>query len=134
MPSAYRPGQVAELLGVSADTVRRWADSGRLAMRRTPGGRRSIDGAELARFLVENAPERGDDVIVGRSARNRFPGIVTRVVRDGVVAKVELQAGPHRVVSLMTTEAVDELGLVPGVQAVASVKSTNVIVEVPAGR
>jgi molybdopterin-binding protein len=122
------------MLGVSVDTVRRWADAGRLAMRRTAAGQRVVDGAELARFLVETAPHLGPDVFVAQSARNRLPGIVTRVVRDRVVATVEMQAGPHRIVSLMTAEAVDELGLAPGMQAVAAVKATNVVIEVPAER
>ena len=134
MSTSYRPGQVAELLGVSVDTVRRWADSGRLEMHRTEGGQRLIDGGDLARFLTEHAPAPSDDVVVGQSARNRFAGIVTRVVKDRVAATVELQAGPHRIVSLMTSEAVDELGLVPGSFAVAAVKSTNVVVEVVAPR
>jgi molybdopterin-binding protein len=130
MPS-YRIGQVADLLGVSIDTVRRWADAGRLGARRSEGGQRMVDGAALAEFMtgLQHAPER--DEVVARSARNRFPGIVTRVVKDGVVAQVEIQAGPHRVVSLMTREAADELGLAPGVQAVAAVKATNVVVELP---
>src|SRR5438270_1201843 len=127
----FRMGQAAELLGVSVDTVRRWADGGRLATRRTGGGQRVVDGAALARVALELAesPELG--AIVGVSARNRFPGIVTRVVKDKVTAQVEIQAGPHRIVSLMTREAVDELGLAPGVLAVAAVKATNVIVELP---
>lgn len=132
MGPSYRPGQVALLLGVSVDTVRRWADSGRLGTSRTEGGQRLIDGASLARFLAEHAPTPEDDVIVDRSARNRFPGIVTSVIADEIIAKVEMQAGPHRIVSLMTAEAAHELGLEPGVLAVASVKSTNVVVEVPA--
>lgn len=131
--TSYRPGQVAELLGVSVDTVRRWADSGRLLTRRTAGGQRLIDGADLARFLVEEARAVEPEVIVAQSARNRFSGIVTRVVKDTVTAQVEIQAGPHRVVSLMTREAADELGLAPGVLAVASVKATNVVVELPQG-
>jgi molybdopterin-binding protein len=132
--ASYRIGEVAELLGVSVDTVRRWADNGRLGARRTEGGQRLVDGAALAEFVrgLQHAPER--DEVVARSARNRFPGIVTRVVKDGVVAQVELQAGPHRVVSLMTREAADELGLVPGVLAVAAVKATNVVVELPSQR
>jgi molybdopterin-binding protein len=128
---SYRAGQAAELLGVSVDTVRRWADSGRLPTRRSSGGQRVIEGADLARFLASTPPATEPEVIVGRSARNRFPGIVTRVERDKVTAVVEIQAGPHRVVSLMTREAADELGLAPGDLAVASVKATNVVVEVP---
>ncbi|MEA2827188.1 MAG: hypothetical protein QOG43_1627 [Actinomycetota bacterium] len=131
MPS-YRMGQAAELLGVSPDTLRRWVDSGRLPAIRSEGGQRMIEGEELARFATEIVEERSPDVIVGRSARNRFPGIVTRVVKDTVTAQVEIQAGPHRVVSLMTREAADELGLAPGVMAVAAVKSTNVVVEIAA--
>ena len=131
MPS-YRIGQAAKLLGVSVDTVRRWVDSGRLSASRTEGGRRVIDGAALAQFAVELTHEREADVVVGRSARNRFPGIVTRVVKDKVSAQVEIQAGPHRVVSLMTREAADELGLVPGMLAVAAVKATSVVVEITA--
>jgi molybdopterin-binding protein len=131
MPS-YRIGQAAELLGVSVDTVRRWVDSGRIVATRTQGGRRVIEGRALAEFAVELTKEREADVIVGRSARNRFPGIVTRVIKDKVTAQVEIQAGPHRIVSLMTREAADELGLTPGVLAVAAVKATNVVIEIPA--
>lgn len=128
----YRPGQIADLLGVSVDTVRRWADSGRIETHRTEGGQRLIDGADLARFLQEGTVATAEpDMIVARSARNRFTGIVTRVVKDTIVAKVEIQAGPHRVVSLMTREAADELELAPGMLAVASVKSTSVVVEIP---
>jgi molybdopterin-binding protein len=129
---SYRIGQAAELLGVSVDTLRRWVDSGRIAATRVDGGRRVIDGEALARFAVELVDTRDPDVVVGRSARNRFPGIVTRVVKDGVAAQVEIQAGPHRVVSLMTREAADELGLAPGVLAVAAVKATSVVVEIVA--
>ena len=131
MPS-YRIGQVAELLGVSVDTVRRWADAGRLGARRTEGGQRMVDGAALAEFMtsLRHAPER--DEVIAQSARNRFQGIVTRVIKDEIVAKVELQAGPYRVVSLMTREAADELELEVGVLAVAVVKATNVVVERPA--
>jgi molybdopterin-binding protein len=131
MPS-YRIGQAAELLGVSADTVRRWVDLGRIRATQTAGGRRLIDGAALARFAVELTEERDPDIVVGRSARNRFPGIVTRVIKDKVAAQVEIQAGPHRVVSLMTREAADELGLAPGVLAIAAVKSTSVVIEIAA--
>jgi molybdopterin-binding protein len=128
----YRMGQVAELLGVSADTVRRWADAGRFPTRRTDGGQRVVDGADLARFATTLSTEAEPDLIGARSARNRFTGIVTRVIKDTVAAQVELQAGPHRVVSLMTREAADELGLEPGVLAVAAVKSTSVVIELPA--
>jgi len=112
--------------------VRRWADTGRLQTRRTDGGQRLIDGASLASLLVDQAPEPDDEVVVARSARNRFPGIVTSVLADEIVAKVEMQAGPHRIVSLMTAQAAKELGLAPGVLAVAAVKSTNVVIEVSA--
>ena len=130
MPT-YRMGQAAELLGVSVDTVRRWADAGRLGTSRTEGGQRVVDGASLAEFMAGlwHLPEH--DEVIAQSARNRFAGIVTKVVKDEIVAKVELQAGPYRVVSLMTREAADELGLTPGVLAVAAVKATNVVVELP---
>lgn len=131
MPS-YRIGQAAELLGVSVDTVRRWVDDGRIGATRTQGGRRLIDGAALATFAVELASEREPTVVVGRSARNRFPGIVTKVIKDKVTAQVEIQAGPHRIVSLISREAADELGLAPGVMAVAAVKATSVGVEIVA--
>ena len=132
--SEFRIGQAAELLGISPNSVRRLADSGQLATRRTEGGHRVVDGLALARLLAEHTglPEAG--AIVGQSARNRFSGIVTRVVKDKVAAQVELQAGPYRVVSLMTAEAVDELGLEPGMLAVAAVKATQVVVEVPQAR
>jgi molybdopterin-binding protein len=130
MPS-YRIGQVAELLGVSVDTVRRWADAGRLGATRTEGGQRVVDGAALAQLMTGlwHLPEH--EQVIAQSARNRFQGIVTNVVKDEIVAKVELQAGPYRVVSLMTREAADELELAPGVLAVAAVKSTNVVIELP---
>jgi len=128
----YRFREAAELLGVSDDTLRRWADSGRLQTTLDEAGRRSVDGAVLARFAEQNATPTPDAAPVHReSARNRFVGLVTRVVRDSVMAQVELQCGPYRVVSLMSREAADELQLEPGVTAIASVKSTNVVVEVP---
>ncbi len=127
--TTYRVGQVADLLGVSADTVRRWADAGRLTMRRR-NGQRVVDGADLARFLTETSPVI-EEPLVSESARNRFPGIVTKVEKEGLVAVVHIQAGPHRVVSLMTREAADELGLEPGDFAVGVVKATNVVVEAP---
>lgn len=128
--SEFRIGQAAELLGVSADTVRRWADSGRLDTTRTDGGHRVIAGPELARFATELADE--PDAIGRVSARNRFTGLVTRVKKDTVMAQVEIQAGPHRIVSLVSAEAVDHLGLEPGVLASAVIKSTNVVIELPA--
>ena len=127
---SYRIGQAAELLGVSADTVRRWVDGGRLDAVRGAGGQRLIDGVALAAFAVVLGDERERVAVAGRSARNRFPGIVTRVVRDKVTAQVEVQSGPHRIVSLITREAADELRLEPGVLAVAVVKATNVGVEI----
>ena len=126
----YRVSQAAELLGVSADTVRRWTDSGRLTVRKGTGGRRLIDGADLARFAQAHARAPSPPAIHSESARNRFTGIVTKVQKDRVMAQVEILAGPHRVVSLMSREAADELGLAAGVLAVASVKATNVVVEV----
>jgi len=127
--TTYRVGQAAELLGVSPDTVRRWTDSGRLTARRDHG-ERVIDGADLARLLTETAPASDESPVI-ESARNRFPGIVTQVQKDGLVAVVHIQAGPHRVTSLMTREAAYELGIEPGDLAVGVVKSTNVVVEVP---
>lgn len=130
MPS-YRLREAADLLGVSDDTVRRWAESGRLDTTIDATGRRVVDGAVLAQFAEANATSLPDvGVITRESARNRFVGLVTRVVRDTVMAQVELQCGPYRVVSLMSREAADELGLEPGVRAIASVKSTNVVVEI----
>lgn len=123
----YRLTAAAQLLGVSDDTVRRWAESGRLATTTDAEGRRVVEGTDLAAFAVALA---GDpDGPTATSARNAFPGIVTRVVRGDVASQVEVQSGPHRLVSLMTTESVDALGLAPGVPATASVKSTHVVVE-----
>jgi molybdopterin-binding protein len=130
----YRISEAAGLLGVSDDTVRRWVDDGRLGSTADAAGRKVVDGAALARHAQDLAgrtasPARDDGV--GRSARNRFTGLVTRVVADGVMAQVELQCGPYRVVSLMSSEAAEELGLEPGSLATAVVKATNVIVETP---
>jgi molybdopterin-binding protein len=129
--STFTVGQAADLLGVSPDTVRRWIDSGQIPSVRKPNGRRQVDGAELARFSADRAAATPMALPVAESARNHFPGLVTKVTRDTVMAQVEIQAGPFRVVSLMSREAADELKLVPGVLAVASVKSTNVVVEIP---
>ena len=130
--ATFRMGQAAQLLGVSTDTLRRWADAGRLPTTRTEGGRRMVRGTDLAELARSLAVEPDAGAIVSASARNRFTGIVTRVVKDTVMAQVELQAGPHRVVALLSREAVDELGLAPGVLAVAAIKATNVVVELPA--
>jgi molybdopterin-binding protein len=129
-----RVGQAAEMLGVSIETLRRWESDGRLRMERSEGGQRLIEIDEVARLLEERRRASTDRPIVAQSARNRFPGIVTRVERDGVAAVVEVIAGPHRMVSLMTAEAVDELDLKVGDEAVCVVKSTNVIVEIPSSR
>ena len=122
-----RLAEAATILGVSDDTVRRWLDSGRLLAADGPGPRR-VDAASVAALLVEQHP--ATEPAVHQSARNRFPGIVTRVEKDGVMALVEIQAGPHRVTSLMSRESADELGLAPGVRAAASVKATNVVVDI----
>jgi molybdopterin-binding protein len=131
LAASYRIAEAAELLGVSDDTVRRWIDSGRLPARRVGAGPPKVDGEHLARLAAElhEAPEPG--VTRSSSARNRLAGIVTRVVRDTVMAQVEIQAGPFRLVSLMSREAADELGLDIGVRAVATVKATQVSVDVP---
>jgi molybdopterin-binding protein len=127
----YRIREAAQLLGVSDDSLRRWAEGGRLATSTDDTGRQVVDGAELARFAEEHAgPVPPVGPVSQESARNRFVGLVTRVVRDTVMAQVEMQCGPDRVVSLMSREAADELGLAPGVTAVAAVKATNVVVEV----
>jgi molybdopterin-binding protein len=126
----FKIGDAAELLGVSADTVRRLADAGRLRTARTAGGHRVVAGADLAALAVELADHPGED---GRSlsARNSFDGLVTKVTTDKVMAQVELQCGPNRIVALISSEAVRELGLEVGVRAVATVKATNVIVGAP---
>jgi molybdopterin-binding protein len=128
----YKIGQAADLLGVSTDTVRRWADAGKLQTVRTEGGHRLVDGERLAALAAEMAGERPPTPIVSESARNRFEGLVTKVVKDKVMAHVEIQAGQHRIVSLMSREAADELCLAPGIRVVAAVKATNVVVELPA--
>ncbi|MEV7340711.1 helix-turn-helix transcriptional regulator [Streptomyces sp. NPDC093544] len=127
---SYTIGQAARLLGVSPDTARRWADAGRMATHRDDGGRRLIDGRDLAAFSVELAKTGGEeDVSSYTSVRNAFAGIVTAVKLGDVAAQVEIQAGPHRLVSLLTREAVEELGLEVGMEATARVKSTNVHID-----
>ncbi|MBI2775880.1 MAG: MerR family DNA-binding transcriptional regulator [Chloroflexi bacterium] len=129
-----RVGQAAEMLGVSVETLRRWEAEGRLAMERSDGGQRLVAIGEVARLLAERRKASTDRPIVAQSARNRFAGIVTRIERDRVAAVVEVIAGPHRLVSLMTAEAIDDLDLRVGDEAICIVKATNVIVEVPSGR
>lgn len=128
---ALRIGQAAEILGVSVDTIRRWAADGTLKTKRSGGGQRLVSAAEVSRVLGarrKTVPERS---ISAQSARNRLPGVVTRVVADRVAATVEVQAGPYRLVSLLTAEAVRELKLKPGVQVIAVVKATNVMIDLP---
>lgn len=132
MPT-YRMRDAAALLGVSDDTLRRWADAGRVAVI-DDGGRQAIEGTELVRLAEENAaaaPHLPLAESVSQSARNRLVGLVTRVVRDKVMAQIELQCGPYLVTSLISRESADTLGLEPGVLAIAIVKSTNVVIEVP---
>ncbi|MQY13355.1 hypothetical protein SRB5_35010 [Streptomyces sp. RB5] len=126
---AYTIGRAARLLGVSPDTARRWADAGRVATHRDETGRRLIDGRDLAAFSVELAKGDGEEDPSYTSARNAFPGIVTAIKLGDVAAQVEIQAGPHRLVSLLTREAVEELGLEVGMEATARVKSTNVFID-----
>ena len=136
MPT-FRIKDAAGLLGVSDDTLRRWADSGRVETTTDSSGRQAVDGVVLARFaqeLADSAEHDNGRSVVAESVRNRFTGLVTRVVRDTVMAQVEMQAGPHRIVSLVSREAADELGLAPGVLAVAAVKATNVSIEIPTTR
>ncbi|MGH9028454.1 MAG: TOBE domain-containing protein [Acidimicrobiales bacterium] len=130
MPS-YPLAHAAELLGVSPDTLRRWVDAGRVAASKDRRGRRVIDGEDLARFAQSLSDTAKPAGMGPTSARNRFMGLVTAVVKDSVMAKVDLVCGAHRVVSLMSREAADDLDLAPGVLAVASVKATQVVVELP---
>ena len=129
----FRIAEAARLLGVSDDTVRRWVDAGTLPAETDASRRKVVDGAALAAFARDHATAAPDPSGVGRSARNRLVGLVTAVTTDKVMAQVEMQCGPHRVVSLISAEAVRELGLEPGVLAVAVIKSTNVVVEIPGG-
>ena len=129
----FRIADAARLLGVSDDTVRRWTDGGTLAVSTDASGRKVIAGADLAEFARTQAHATPDPSEVGRSARNRFVGLVTGIRSDTVMSQVELQCGPHRVVSLMSTEAVEELGLEIGSLAVAVIKASHIIVETPGG-
>ncbi len=129
-----RVGQAAEMLGVTVETVRRWEAEGRLRVERSPGGQRLVALGEVTRLLAERRRAAADRPILTGSARNRFPGIVTRIEKDSIAAIVEIQAGPHRIVSLMTAEAVDEMGLRVGDEAVGVVKATTVIVEIPSSK
>lgn len=129
----FRIREAAGLLGVSDDTVRRWVDNGALPSTKDAAGRQVVEGAPLAEFARIHAAPPPDPSGVNRSARNRFVGLVTKVIVDGVMAQVEIQCGPHTVVSLMSSEAVRDLHLEPGRLAVAVVKATTVIVETPGG-
>jgi molybdopterin-binding protein len=130
----FRIREAAGLLGVSYDTMLRWTDGGRIGKTTDSSGRLVVDGAALAEFARERAESAvtADGVpVAAQSVRNRFTGLVTRVIKDTVMAQVEIQAGPHRFVSLLSREAADELGLEPGMLATAAVKATNVAVEIP---
>jgi len=129
-----RIGRAAEMLGVTVDTIRRWSEAGRITVVRSGGGQRLVPIEDLTRLIGERRQAATDRPIVAQSARNRFAGIVTRVEKDRVAAVVEVLAGPHRLVSLMTAEAVEELGLKVGDEAICVVKSTNVVVEIPSSR
>ncbi len=123
----YRIGQAAEAIGVRVETLRRWERDGKLITVRPAGGQRRVPATEVARLVAERRAERAP---ASSSRRNAFPGVITKVTRDTVSALVEIQAGPHRVVSLITREAADELHLKPGIEAVATVKATSVMIEV----
>jgi molybdopterin-binding protein len=131
MAESYRIGEAAKLLGVRVETLRRWERDGKLRTRRSAGGQREVPAAEVARLLAERRAAKPASTHTSR--RNAFPGVITKVTTDKVSALVEIQAGPHRVVSLITREAADELKLEPGMEAVATVKATSVMVEVPDG-
>ena len=129
-----RIGEAAGMLGVSVESLRRWEREGRLKTARTHGGQRLVRLSEVRRLVRERRHPAAERPIVAQSARNRFPGVVTRIEQDGVAAVVEVMAGPHRLVSLLTAEAVAELALAVGDEAICVVKATNVIVEVPSSR
>ncbi|HTG47249.1 MAG TPA: TOBE domain-containing protein [Actinomycetota bacterium] len=126
----YRIGEAARLLGVRVETLRRWEQDGKLSVERTPGGQRVVAASEVARLLAQRQETRA---VAARSARNRFPGVITEIKRDQLSATVEIQAGPHRVLAFITREAVDQLGLEVGMEAVATVKATSVMVDLPEG-
>jgi molybdopterin-binding protein len=127
MAESYRIGEAAGLLGVRVETLRRWEGEGKIRVTRTKGGQRRVPPEEVARLLAER---RNQPKVTSRSVRNRFPGIVTEVKKDGLAATVEILAGPHRILAFITREAADEMKLKPGMHAVATVKATNVMVEV----
>jgi molybdopterin-binding protein len=126
MPEGYRIGEAAAMLGVRVETLRRWERDGKLETTRTGGGQRMVAAAEVARLLAERRERRK---VTSASVRNRFPGVVTEIKRDKLAATVEILAGPHRILAFVTREAVDEMGLEPGMKAVATVKATNVMLE-----
>jgi molybdopterin-binding protein len=128
MADLYRIGEAAEILGVRVETLRRWERDGKLKTKRSAGGQRLVPAVEVARLL---AADRSQASIVAGSARNRFRGVITEIKRDKLSATVEIQAGPHRILAFITREAVDQLGLKPGMEAVATVKATSVMVNLP---
>jgi molybdopterin-binding protein len=128
MPDSYRIGEAAELLGVRVETLRRWERDGKLRTTRTSGGQRRVPAGEVARLI---AGKQQKQPIAAASARNRFPGVITDVKVDGLAATVEIQAGPNRVLAFITREAVEEMGLKPGMEAIATVKATSVMVNLP---
>lgn len=133
-PAQVRIGEAAAMLGVSVESLRRWERDGRLRIVRTSSGQRLIPLSEVLRLLEERRHAGVDRPIIAQSARNRFPGVVTRIEKDRVAAVVEIMAGPHRLVSLMTAEAVEDMGLQVGDEAIGVVKATNLIVEIPSAK
>lgn len=129
MSDTYRIGEAAAALGVRVETLRRWERDGKLATTRTEGGQRVVPASEVARLLTER---RQAQPIAQASQRNRFMGVITEVKRDKLAATIEIQAGPHRILAFITREAADQMGLKPGMEAVAAVKATNVTIELPA--